>query len=64
MMKSVFEKVIHELRNIEHALNYFIAYAESNKRKRFSRIMSNESINLKSQNVTIVSKTPNEKISP
>ncbi len=42
-MKTIFEKVINELRNIEYALNYFIALSERNKKKRFSRIESNES---------------------
>lgn len=47
-MKTIFEQVIDELRNIEYVLNYFIGISEKNKRKRFSRISSNESINLKS----------------
>ena len=66
-MKTVFEKVIHELCNIENALNYFIAVADKNKKKRFSRILSNESINLKSDNVTTsisAQKTRDEKPIP
>ena len=47
-MKTIFEQVMDELQNIEHVLNYFIGISEKNKRKRFSRISSNESINLKS----------------
>ena len=44
----MFEKVINELRNIEYALNYWIGISQKNKRKRFSRIQSNESIHLRS----------------
>ena len=46
-LKTIFEKVINELRNIEYALNYFIGVSEKNKKKRFSRIESNDSIHLK-----------------
>ena len=37
-LRTVFEKVINELRNIEYALNYWISISQKNKRKRFSRI--------------------------
>ena len=47
-MKTIFEKVIYELQNIEYALNYFIFIGEKNKKKRFSRIESNDSIHLRS----------------
>ena len=49
-LKTIFEKVINELQNIEYALNYFIGVSEKNKKKRFSRIESNDSIHLKNQN--------------
>ena len=40
--KTIFEKVLNEIANIEYALNYFIALSERNKKKKISRIESNE----------------------
>ena len=48
-LRTIFEKVINELLNIEYVLNYFISISEKNKKKKFSRIESNDSIHIKSQ---------------
>ena len=45
--RTTFEKVINELRNIEYVLNYFIGVSNRNKRLRFSRIQSNDTIHLR-----------------
>ena len=41
-MKTIFEKVIEEIRNIEYALNYFISISAKNRRVKPTRIFSNE----------------------
>ena len=48
-MKTVFEKVIDEIRNIQYALNYFIRLSEKNKNKRPTRISSHDNNKLKKQ---------------
>ena len=60
----MFEKVINELRNIEYALNYWISISQKNKRKRFSRIQSNDSIHLKNFSQPKASLSPNVGTSP
>ena len=40
-LKTMFEKVINELRNIEYALNFFIKISKNNKQKKPTQILSN-----------------------
>ena len=47
--RTTFEKVINELRNIEYVLNYFIGISNKNKKQRFSRIQSNDSLFLRQE---------------
>ena len=42
VLKTIFEKVIDEIRNIEYALNYFIRISTQNKRVKPTLIFSNE----------------------
>ena len=39
--KTVFEKVINELQNIEYALNYLMKVYQENRKKRESQIETN-----------------------
>ena len=45
-MRSIFEKVINEVRNIEYVIQYFIKVSEKNKLKMPSQIETNASLHL------------------
>ena len=45
-MRSIFEKVINEVRNIEYVIQYFIRVSEKNKLKMPSQIETNASLHL------------------
>lgn len=63
-LKSMFEKIINELRNIEYTLNFFIRISKSNKSKKPTQILSNISKHgaLAPINETPNTKTPDKKL--
>ena len=58
-IKSVFEKVLIELRNIEYCLEHYIKLAAKNEKIKFSRIVNNESSHL-NQTYDLEKKMSNE----
>ena len=45
-IRSVFEKVIYEIRNIEYAISYYIDISEKNQQTKFSQIETNASMHI------------------
>ena len=45
-VRTVFEKVINELRNIEYAVQYYVKIAEQNEKTRPSQIETNATLHL------------------
>ena len=60
-LKTMFEKVINELRNIEYALNFFIKISKTNKQKKPTLILSNIDKNSSTYNLNKPIDSSNQK---